>query len=245
MLNTANEALKQHQLSQTNNVDSLVSTLRELLLAYQTQGTHKERLDAIETAFDEEEPEELIKLCDKQLAFTNNNYLPFMLSLYRSKRSLLFDCIANMDLLSTTKDQSTLNALAIVIKYRRSRKENLNDLELNDEPLDLAWIPDKWLKLVTGKTSRDKIYTEVNRKYIELCLFTIIAQELKSGDLVINGSDKYDDFRDDLITWEEYHQQIIEYGELAGITTNPKALVEELKKWLTTETKKVDDKFSR
>jgi len=242
LLNNANEALKQHQLSQTKSADSLVSSLREMLLAYQTLGSKEERLDAITTTFNEE-PEEIIKRCDKQLAFANNNYLPFLLSLYRSKRALLFDCIAYMDLQSTTQDQSTLKALLFIMQHRSNRKQNLKAVNEENKPLDLSWIPDKWLKLVTGKTTRNVNHTDVQRKYFELCLFTVIAQELKSGDLIIMGSDKYGDFRNQLISWEEYNEQIIEYGELAGILTEPKSLIIELKYWLTAAGKETDKKF--
>ncbi len=83
----------------------------------------------------------------------------------------------------------------------------------------------------------------MHRKYFELCLLTTLAQELKSGDVVIMGSDKYGDFRDQLVSWEEYHEQIAEYGELAGIITDPKALIAELKRWLRKSSNETDKKF--
>ena len=242
LINHANEALKQHQLSQTQQVDALIAALRDVIQAYQIPGTEIERLDAIAQAF-QGEPDELKKRCDEQLAYANNNYLPFMLSLYRSKRALLFDCVAHMDLQSTTQDQSTLDALALIMGHRRSRKPTLDAVNAKGEPLDLSWIPDKWLKLVTGKTTRNRNNTEVHRKYFELCLLTTLAQELKSGDVVIMGSDKYGDFRDQLVSWEEYHEQIAEYGELAGIITDPKALIAELKRWLRKSSNETDKKF--
>lgn len=242
LINNANEALKQHQLSQTQNVDSLVAALRDVILAYQTPGTQEERLDAIAQAF-QDEPEALKKRCDEQLAYANNNYLPFMLSLYQNKRALLFDCVTPMDLQSTTQDQSTLDALALVLRHRHSRKRTLNTVDDLGEPLDLTWIPEKWLKLVTGKATRSNTTTQVHRKYFELCLLTTFAQELKSGDLIIPGSDRYGDFRDQLVSWEEYHAQISEYGELAGIQTDPPALIAELKRWLQGSAAQTDKKF--
>jgi TnpA family transposase len=148
-----------------------------------------------------------------------------------------------MDLHSTTQDQSTLEALALIMGHRRSRKQTLDAVNANGEPIDLSWIPEKWLKLVTGKTIRNRNSTEVQRSYFELCLFTTLAQELKSGDVVIMGSDKFGDFRDQLVSWEEYNEQIAEYGELAGITTDPKALIAELKRWLQSSAKDTDKKF--
>jgi hypothetical protein len=226
LLNHANEALKLHKLSQSKNVESLVSSLRDIMKAYQTKGAKDERFDAITQAM-KEEPEEIVKLCNAQLAYANNNYLPFLPPLYRNKRSLLFDCLSHLDLQSTTKEQSTLEALALVARNRRSRKTIFEASNEKGEPLDLDWIPDNWRKLVIDKTSKEvEPITTVQRKYFELCLFTTVAQELKSGDLIITGGDKYGDFREQLVSWAEYYEQISEYGELAGIETEPKCLIE-------------------
>lgn len=243
LLNNANEALKLHKLSQSKNVESLVSSLRDIIKAYQSKGTKDERFDAITKAI-KEEPEEIVKLCDAQLAYASNNYLPFLLPLYRNRRALLFDCLSHLDLQSTTKEQSTLEALALVTQNRQSRKTILKATNEKGEPLDLAWIPDNWGKLVVDKTSKDMVpITTVQRKYFELCLFTTIAQELKSGDLIIAGSDKYGDFREQLISWTEYYEQITKYGELADIETEPKLLIEKLKCWLIRVSQATDKKF--
>lgn len=56
--------------------------------------------------------------------------------------------------------------------------------------------------------------------------------ELKSGDLCIPLSDKYRDYRDQLISWAEYEEGIALFVEQAGIDSDPKRFVEGLQKQL-------------
>jgi hypothetical protein len=42
----------------------------------------------------------------------------------------------------------------------------------------------------------------VDRRAFEMCLFTQVMTELKSGDLCIPGGDTYGDYRDQLVSWE-------------------------------------------
>ena len=44
----------------------------------------------------------------------------------------------------------------------------------------------------------------VNRRHFEVCIFSHILLELKSGDLYIEGSSDYGDYYSQLIDWEQY-----------------------------------------
>ncbi len=237
IVQSAQNALKEHQISQTRDTDNLVMTLRDIIKAYQISGTKVERFDAISDSF-KEDPKELQKRCDQQLAYSNNNYLPFMLPIFQDKRSVLFDCISHLNLLSTTQDESLLEALSLVRLNRRNRKPILDTGNLN-----LSWIQDKWWRLITRSSPRNSSNVEVQRNYFELCLFTTIAQELKSGDLIVESSDKYSDFRDQLISWEEYELQIDQYGEQVGINTKIPYLIADLKRKLSKAAWHADNEF--
>jgi hypothetical protein len=54
-------------------------------------------------------------------------------------------------------------------------------------------------------------------------------EELKSGDLCIEGSDKYSDYREQLISWEQYEQEIAIYGEQVGLPIENQAFVDQIK----------------
>ena len=109
--------------------------------------------------------------------------------------------------------------------------------------LDLDWIPDRWWKQVTGVEKRAAEVEQVDRRYFEMCVFTSIAEGLQSGDLVIEGSGKFSDYRDQFVTDEEFHKAAPEYCRQAGLPTQSKEFVDHLHEWLSETAQKVDAAF--
>lgn len=72
----------------------------------------------------------------------------------------------------------------------------------------------------------------VDRRYFELRLFSQIWTELKSGDLAIEGSAAFSDYRDQLVSPEEYAYGVAEYADQVGLPVQSKAFVSTLRKWL-------------
>ncbi len=83
----------------------------------------------------------------------------------------------------------------------------------------------------------------MDRRHFEVCLFTQVVNDLKSGDLCIPGSDEYGDYRDQLITWEEYHRDIEGYAEQAGVPAVAGAFVAALKARLAETADRIDRAF--
>jgi TnpA family transposase len=237
--NDANDALRQHQLDRASHLDALVAVLRDMVSAYQSPGSKEERFEAIESVL-ADESSSILQQCEAHMAYANRNYLPFMLPLYRSKRAVLFNGLEALELCSITSDQTTLEALAFVFSHRASHRAWLAPPA--DAALDLRWIPERWQKMALRRDKRTGM-SLLNRRYFELCVFTQVAQELKSGDLFIAGSEHYADFRDQLISWETYEDQAVEYSGLVGIETDPKKLIAELKVGLETVASATDQSF--
>jgi hypothetical protein len=104
-----------------------------------------------------------------------------------------------------------------------------------EKTLDLSWIPPRWWKAVTGIGQRDLPITEVNRKYLELCMLSCTMVELKSGDLCVAGSERFGDYRDQLVTWEEYAHNRDTYCQQVGIDSDPARFVSALQTQLTNK----------
>src|SRR4030067_2106682 len=67
--------------------------------------------------------------------------------------------------------------------------------------------------------------------------------EVKSGDLFIEGSEKYGDYREQLISWEEYYANIENYCKQVGCPTDPDVFVAGLREQLTSDVLSVDALF--
>jgi TnpA family transposase len=109
--------------------------------------------------------------------------------------------------------------------------------------LRLDWVPDKWWKLVTGREDRHANVTAINRRYCEMCAFTEFARALQNGDLVIVGSEKYADYREQFVTPEEYAASVREYCLQSGLPAERGQLLKQLRERLTESAARVDGSF--
>src|SRR4051812_1414257 len=80
-----------------------------------------------------------------------------------------------------------------------------------------------------GRRATIPRHARVDWRYFELCLFTQVVNELKSGDLCLPGSGDYGDYRDQLVSWEEYDRDVAAYAEQAGVSADSAAFVADLK----------------
>lgn len=78
-----------------------------------------------------------------------------------------------------------------------------------------------------------------------MCVFSYLAQELKSGDIAICGSELYADYRDQLLSWDECEPLIAEYCAEVELPGNARQFVDELKQKLSNKAHKIDDSYKK
>ncbi len=238
----AEERLQQYHLEHTQQVDRLIGHFREMLSALQDGNTPTERLARVEGVVDGD-PETWIAQCDEHIAYAGNNYYPFMLQPYRVRRALLFQCLDVLSLKSSSQDDALLQAIAWLQHYRSSHRERITLRDSDHAVLSFEWMPEKWRRLVFGTSKVASRPDTLHRKYFELSVLSLVMQELKSGDLYVEHSDQYDDYREHLISWEEYQQEVDHYGELIGMPSEPSDFVADLRQQMETHARQVDEHF--
>ncbi len=232
------EALNLHYLKHRETTDLLLSRFQDVLHAFHSVGSAEERLSATSKAIGPN-VDRLSSDLQAQLALSGNNFYSFLDRYFKPYRSLLFDLVDSVDLVSTSQDGSLIAAIQFIRDHQASRAEKLPV----PETLKLAWVSEKWWKLVTGRSKSDAPVKEIFRKWFEICVFSQLFIELKSGDLCIPGSEQFSDYREELLSWEEYHAQVETYGLQAGIEVDPKRFIEKTKAWLATQAQKTNDSF--
>lgn len=244
--NRAKDKQEEYTLSHSKTACYLISTLQDIMTAYKTEGNKEERLDAIDEALksnDVQNPDEIIDKCEIHNTYAGDNYFPFAWDCIKGKcRVMLFTVLENIELFSTTQDRTMEKVIKIILKYRKSsRLKNIPGEEFKD--IDLSWVSEKWTKLLTGHSGKVNNNEALNRRHFEVCAFYEIMQDLKSGDLCIKGSDKYSDYREQLITWEEYNNEINTFGEQVGIPITDEAFIEHFKSTLDKAADEADKSF--
>ena len=224
------QSLEQYRSQQQKRTDELVATLRDFLTAYQTEGSAEERVEALKNVIGDRTAT-LLEGCESHLGYAGNNYYPFLWRHYKSHRATLFKILHSIRLRSTSQDTLMEQAITFLQSHQHSRADWVPTIQMvkkgsgKDEservPLvDLSWVPDSWWRWISPQRKRKSMPEEINRRHFEVCVFTHVMRELKSGDLCIEGSEKYADYREQLISWEEYEQGVEAFCDQAGLPSN-------------------------
>ena len=251
MHNRAKEALDEYRARHAAETDALIALLRETVLACQDQEAERDaRLTAVEGLL-LADADAILAKCEAHAAFAGNNYLPLLARFYGGQRAAFLRFLEQAAPISTSQDRATEQAITFLLAHRTDRRAKLRaivevpeaDGTIAHRPLDLSWVGEKWWPLLTGRTAREPAPAEVDRRHFEICLFTQVVNELKSGDLCIPGSEEYGDYRDQLVSWEEYNRDVAGYAEQAGVPAEPVAFVAALKARLAATATATDRGF--
>lgn len=176
----------------------------------------------------------LRETCAEVQATGGNNYLPLIWKHFKSHRSLLFRLSRLLQLEPTTQDRSLIQALLLI-----QDSENLHR-EWIDEHVDLSFASERWVKVVRRPTSEGP---PTNRRYLEVCVFSYLANELRSGDMCVQGSESFADYRKQLLPWDECLKQLPAYCDKVGLPSTAKEFVASLKTQLEETAQQLDEKF--
>lgn len=169
--------------------------------------------------------------CEEIAAYNSDNYLPLLWQFYCRYRAILFQLVKSLEIRSTTQDQSLLEAIAFLLNSEQRRGKWLPaDVSLN-------FASQQWQKLIFIEHDGTTVF---ERRPFEVCVFSYLATELKSGDLCVDGSEGFADYREQLLTWEECQSQVEDYCDELGFKTSAADFVEQLRTQLTQLAVEVD-----
>ena len=134
--------------------------------------------------------------------------------------------------------------IAAVLSLRNRRHELIEVASLGlDEDRDFDWMPKAWRQHVFGKRANALGPGWMHRKYFELAVLVQVKDELKSGDLFIPHSERFDDYREQLVDEATFVQELEAYGEVAGLPTVAETFVSGLRSELIALADAVDQRF--
>ena len=233
------EALEAYRWEHQSRTDALISTFKEVLTAYKREGDASERLGAIGQVVDARS-DVLLEQCEEHGAYADNNYLPFLWRYYAPHRPTLFRLCRALPLRATSQADGFMAALSFLLEHEKSRA---TWLPLQETGLDLSWVGQKWWPLVTGEKRRMVTPERVNRRHFEVCVFSQLMWDLKSGDVCIDGSLEFADYRAQLISDAEYEAMVADFGVEVSLPTEPEAFVAQARGWLEAIADTTDHTF--
>ena len=233
----AKEALQYARAAQHTTTSQLVETLTDLV---ETAVEDQEQDDATvgkhlrEVLAKRGGQEHVLQQCQEVAASLSDEYHPLMWQFYKSHRRAVFELARSLSIRSTTQDQSLVHALTFILS-----QENRRSLFL-PETLDLSFALEVWQHLVRVKRRKR---TKLVRRHLEVCIFTAVADELKAGDLAVEGSEQFADYRAQLLPWETCEPQVADYCQEIGLPADAHTFVAQLRERLTDVAAQVDAAF--
>ncbi|RZF26112.1 Tn3 family transposase [Paraburkholderia sp. UYCP14C] len=178
--------------------------------------------------------EPLRESCAEVRAYSGKNHLPLLWRHFKAHRSVLLRLAHAMAWGSSTQSQTLLRALEVVFENESRHREWL------DVDIDLSFTSDRRRKLVCRPREKG---APTNRRYLELCVLSCMAKELRSGDLCVSGSDSFADYRDYLLPWNECEKRLPAYCEKLGMPDSGAGFVTRLREWLSDVARRLDERF--
>lgn len=168
-------------------------------------------------------------------AHHGNNYLPLLARHYRSHRAVLFGLLDVLQLEATTADRSVLEAVAFLKANRHRLGVHLPD-HRGGVPVALGFASELWQKALRDRRKPGQLV----RRHFEVCVFSALAEELRTGDIAVVGAEAYANYLGQLLSWPECAPLVADYCAEAGVPTTAAAFVAALRQELTDTAARVD-----
>jgi hypothetical protein len=205
--------------------EHLVEVLSDIVQVSADAKDAAERGREVHTVLDREGGTvKLLEQCEQVSAHHGDRYQPFVKKFYGSHRKALFRVIKTLELRSTSSDQTLIEAMQFLITHEHSPKQYL------EATFDLSFTNKKWQRTVLVRR-KGKIW--FRRHHLETCVFSCLADELKTGDICCLGSEQFADYRDQLLPWSECEPKVAAYCHQLGLPATAIGLVNHLRTWLT------------
>ena len=133
----------------------------------------------------------------------------------KTDRSTMFELTERLELVATSEDRKILDALAHAERHREMTRDYIPAYDEAGRPLDTSFATGNWHKALGDRGQSGQLH----RRHFEACVFTYLAEELRTGDVAVAGADEYADWSEQLLPWEECEALLPQYLIDVGLRT--------------------------
>lgn len=134
---------------------------------------------------------------------------------YRRDRAQMFATAAALDLEATSADRSVLDALEHSVAHAHLTRDLIPDHH-DGQRIDLSFASENWRNAILLRKHPGRLV----RRHFEACVFTYLAEELRTGDIAVAGSDAFANWAEHLLPWEECEPLLDEFCAEVGLPTD-------------------------
>lgn len=226
---------QQVQIRQMGQVNKLVATLGGVVKILSDETDNSVAGEKIrDYVGSNAKVKELIEECDLIQSRTASSYLPLLWDHFIGSRAVLFRLVNLLSFSATSEDRTVLDALEVIKVNQDKYRAWL------PEPIDLTFASERWRQLVRHETGTG---IGIHRQSFEVCVFSHLADLIRSGDIAVDGSEDFADYRRQLLPWSECEQMLEAHCTKIGIPSTKEGFVESLQAELTRVASELDTRM--
>ncbi|MFI6730495.1 hypothetical protein [Streptomyces atratus] len=183
---------------------------------------------------------------EKVSAHHGDNWEVLLHGHLKADRPVAFDLTDVIELKATSEDSTALDALAHAKAHRTPARDYIPDRDDQGRPVSTSFATQNWQKVIRDRR-RPGYFV---RRHFEAMVFYYLAEELRTGDVAVMGSEEYADWSEQLLPWEAVEEKLPEYLVEVGLreaddTTafDGRTLVAQLRQRLTAAAAKADGDY--
>jgi TnpA family transposase len=239
----AEDALQQYLSDNQTKTDEIVRRFASLETVLRSKDPASAQLQAVRRTVTARP--DLCEFSRLHAEYGGKNECRFMAKFFKNRRAELLNILGRLQFVSTSQDTSFERALQLMLAHR-TRHSDWIALKRGTPAFlslqDLAWVPEKWWRLITGEAPR-QAPARLHRRQFEVCVCAQMVRELKSGDLCVVGADAYSDCRDELVPLAECERTRAAYGETVELPVQGDTFVEHVRGLLSDAATKADTAY--
>lgn len=219
--------------------DRLIGHYRDVLVHLDPRSTDGSKTAALDLArktveeaggFDAE-----LADIDAVAAHHVNNHMPLVSRHFRQDRSTMYAFVRAVELEATSADRSVLDAVEHALAHSHLSRDRIPS-HVDGEVVDLSFASEAWQRLVRVGDDPSRL----DRRHFEACVFTYLAEELRTGDVAVRGSQAYANWAAQLIPWEDCEALVGEFCAEVSLPATAQGFTEALRASLSVKAGQVD-----
>ncbi|NOR42035.1 MAG: Tn3 family transposase [Gammaproteobacteria bacterium] len=247
--NAAKKALIDFQLQVSAESVSLVTLLRDVAGVCTTKLKSKPSMDRILNLFDHE-PDAVVERCDKLVMHGADNYLQFLPKRYTNPvRKNSLDILDVIQIKAISSNNPLITCVDFILSNRQQkfasiRVDAIDYRGQSSHDSCVHWVAERWHKLLFVDAAPLIINRLMNPVWFELSVLTEVCKRLQSGDLYIDNSIKYDDYRTHLVDDATFKQELPQFCQETNLPVDAKVFAKQLKDRFVAQADATDKRFA-
>ncbi len=175
---------------------------------------------------------------DMVAAHRANNYMPLVAARFRRDRSTMFMFVRAVRLEATSADRKVLAAVEHAMAHQGQVRDWIPS-HVEGVIVDLSFASAQWQRIILDPDHFERIL----RRPFEACVFTYLAEELRTGDIAVEGSQAYANWAEQLLAWTDCEPLLDEFCAEVGLPATAQEFTAQLRETLQAKAVEVDSGY--